>query len=835
MKPRPDTPATSVPDTPRAAWGSVLHWSAFVLLLACTASRPFLNEMAYRTAAIPGAFGARPSAAPENDVVPESSDRMELARISFAVGIFLAVALWLAGAAANRPVPAPAIPPTSERRSGLGWLTALVLLFASLSLASALGASNKRSALDSWVEQVSLLTAAVLTARLCADRRRFVMVVVVLAAVGCALAARGYFEKWVQIPDRIAEFDKDRAATLARLGIADGSPQAAALANRVRDPAVTGFISLANVFASTLQVCLMAAAGLAAWKIAAAMKFLPTFRRNRKKGEIHLPSLAAVVAVLLAAIGAVVLIFTRSTGGIAAFVLALPVCWLVYKFRESLAKRWKTCLLAFGSLLLAGMAVVAAIGLGVDGRGNLGHLRKTLLFRWLYWEASAKIVHDYPALGVGPANFGTAYPQYRDVRGEEAVKNPHNFAMQALTEYGLPGGLCYLAVLGVMLARACRPGYAQPAPGLENRDSGATQKQSWKCALAAFLALTLAVLLARSYFAGAAVSLAMWVVDALAPAMALAAMLVAAWWGSHLAADHADSALLRVALGGGVAAFLLYEVISFNLTAPSAAAVFFLAVGAMMGRHGEPRPEGSGLGCLSSNLHGKTAPFRSRLAGWRINPLTGNAALAAGAFAVVIVIAATLWWPVYQRTRLTVEMQQAYSQQQWEPLAELATQAARADELDPLAAADAARAYGLLLPPNQTTSISHADQANLRAAYDWAKEAIRRDNQSGPWQQLAAIACSRFDPPLAMPHMERAVRLDPQDLRLRLQYAEMLACSSQPDAPAASLRELDAVEAIDRGLLPDSAQRLSPAERDQVRRLRQHAGTAATTASSHDP
>ena len=63
-------------------------------------------------------------------------------------------------------------------------------------------------------------------------------------------------------------------------------------------------------------------------------------------------------------------------------------------------------------------------------------------------------------------------------------------------------------------------------------------------------------------------------------------------------------------------------------------------------------------------------------------------------------VASVLWWPVYQRTRLTEEMQQACSQQPWQTLAELAAQAARADELDPQAAADAARAYGLL-PPEQ--------------------------------------------------------------------------------------------------------------------------------------
>jgi hypothetical protein len=51
----------------------------------------------------------------------------------------------------------------------------------------------------------------------------------------------------------------------------------------------------------------------------------------------------------------------------------------------------------------------------------------------------------------------------------------------------------------------------------------------------------------------------------------------------------------------------------------------------------------------------------------------------------------------------------------------------------------------------------------------------------------------------------------------------MLLRSSQRDAAQRALRQLDAAEAVDRGLLPDSTERLNSAEREQVRQLRQHA------------
>jgi predicted Zn-dependent protease len=187
--------------------------------------------------------------------------------------------------------------------------------------------------------------------------------------------------------------------------------------------------------------------------------------------------------------------------------------------------------------------------------------------------------------------------------------------------------------------------------------------------------------------------------------------------------------------------------------------------------------------------------------------------LAAGALAVVIVVIVILCQPVYERTSLTVEMQQAHFSRQWETVSQLATQAAQADTLDPLAAADAAKAWGLNLR-QRPDSASHA--------YDWAKEAVRRDGQSASWWQLAAAVAMKLGRAKeSLSHMEQAVKLDPRDLRLRLGYARMLIAASRG---ADALQELDAVEKTDKGLLPDSTERLSDAERREIAQLRKLAG-----------
>lgn len=300
------------------------------------------------------------------------------------------------------------------------------------------------------------------------------------------------------------------------------------------------------------------------------------------------------------------------------------------------------------------------------------------------------------------------------------------------------------------------------------------------------------LLLARSYFAGSAFSGGVWVFDALLPALVLAAMLAAGAWATQSGEFlRADDAAARIAVGCGLGGFLLYELVSFGLFAPAAAAMFYLAIGAMLGR-------------------GAAAPRVLRRGRWPI---------ALAWWALVVAAAAVLWWPVYERTALTAQMEALHSPIATPRLAALAEAAAQADPLDPISAADAAEALCL---PQAGRNVSAAPAA--ARAYQWALEAIRRDPCNPSWQRQAGLICRPLDLPAATEHIRQAVRLDPQDLRLRILLADMLLEASQP---AAALRELDAAEAIDHGLLSDSSQRMTPAERQHVRDLSDRAQRSA--------
>ncbi|HPQ39310.1 MAG TPA: tetratricopeptide repeat protein [bacterium] len=83
-------------------------------------------------------------------------------------------------------------------------------------------------------------------------------------------------------------------------------------------------------------------------------------------------------------------------------------------------------------------------------------------FRLLVWSSTLKMVRDHPLAGVGPGNFGHAYPQYRDIRerrlsGDDVyVRAAHNDFLQTAAETGIAGGLIMIGFFAVLYRRYFR-------------------------------------------------------------------------------------------------------------------------------------------------------------------------------------------------------------------------------------------------------------------------------------------------------------------------------------------------------------------------------------------
>ncbi|MBS3733354.1 MAG: O-antigen ligase family protein [Phycisphaerae bacterium] len=751
------TPAT---DTPADSTSRRLEAIAFWLLTGVLVARAFLGEMPYRTSVLKGLLSE-----PDDAVVTRTAAREELARLTFAIAILAAAGAWSAAGALRRRL-----------RMRHGWLAIPAGGFIVWSLVSTLCASDVRTALDAWGEQATLLIAAMLMIQLCADRRRFAWMVVALAAMGTALAAKGVYQVAVEIPERIAAFEADPGAAARQAGFEPGSTRAAMLGERIADRSPTGYAGLANVFASLLLVGLAASAALAAKKLFDARRTCRRWRENAKRGEIHLPTLAAVLTLMATATIAVVAALTRSRGAIAAACVgAIGAAGLGLWGRRLAHQRRLALGCAAGAVLLIGAGVVAW-GLHRDGLPT-----KTLTFRWYYWTTGAEIARDHPLFGVGPANFDSAYTRYRRIEAEEAVRMPHNGLVHAAACYGLIGGALYALLLAGALIGLTGP----PADDASSGDVAPPRPREVGIVAGGLAA---AVLLSRGLWAQAGGSTALLVVEGLIPAAVLGgAVLLAAWTGGRRLTDIACGRAVRITLGCGLAAFVLHNMVTFSLWTPAAATAFWCGTGALLAR--------------------------TRCRPWRLDVLARPKALAAGAGLVAAV--ALLWLPVWRRVRHTEAAVQALASGRTAAAADHAVRAAKADSLDPVAAGDAAR---VLLASGR-----------CNAAISWSEDTCGRDPKNAAHRQLAASITRRCAPRIegdrahtllneAANHMREAVRRNPRDARLRLEYADVLAAIGAWDACGEQLAAAERIDAVRRRM--DSGFRLTPTDRTKLKALR---------------
>ena len=727
----------------------LLEVAAMACILAVLVARPFVAEMPFRTSQLVLAKGS-----PEEIQKPPG----ELMRVTFAMILLAAAALWaLAGAFRRR-----------MRLAGPAFAL-MAVVFAGWSMFSALGAVDRRGALDGWLEQLAILLAALVMMQLARRKQRWGMVVVVLAALAATLAVKSFEQVASEIPHRIADLRADPEKVLAAQGIQPGTPKAAMLEKRLVDPAATGYFGLANVFASLLIILFAAGAGLAIEKLAAA-------RRERqskpalKPGEIHLPTLAALISIVFGAAAAPALVLTRSKGGIAAAAGAIILGVVLMARRTFFSRHRRKALLACAAAVLAGICAVA-------GYGTLqGHLpSRSMQVRWEYWTGAARVVRDRPLRGVGPGNFGDAYLVHRLPAAAESTKSAHNLFFDAACAYGLPGAAVYLAMLIWVLVTLTRP--APPPAGLPG-DGRAMLR--W-CAF-----LSVIVLIVRAVWIGVA-DPAVLLVEALIPAAVFAvALLAAVWTGRRFGAAGAGGRWARIAVGCGLVGFALHNLVTFTLWSPAAATAFWIAAGAAAG-----------------------AALPRRV--WRL-PRAASVPIAAAAIFGLIMAGVWLWRPVLERTAHLRAAQSAYCRGWLGATAAHMKLAAAADELDGRVAADLS---GLYLSAVQADPQAAGEQM-LAAALRFAREAYRRSPKAFHAILYARALWARGDPQEALELAEKAVSLDPMNIRLRWEYAEMLCQAKRFDAAS---RQLSEFHRIDQALPQDSDLRLTREELDRLEML----------------
>ncbi len=276
------------------------------------------------------------------------------------------------------------------------------------------------------------------------DRRSFVFraSVALLVALVAAQAAKGALQVLVEHPHTVEHYRQNREAILAANGWSPDSAAARLYERRLLQSEATGWVGMANVYATT-----------AAWGLVAFAGLLIAGRVRRAIIPGWSPVMTALVLGLLASAGA--LVMCGAKGGFGAAIVGLACLCAAWWWRrrvaqgsttETAAPRWAY---AVGPVLVFGVlgAVVARLLAG-DAFEEL-----SIRFRGFYLTGAASILFEHPLLGVGPSGFKDAYQQVKPVLSPEEPTSPHSVLADYAAGLGLPGLMCWGGIFLVLASR----------------------------------------------------------------------------------------------------------------------------------------------------------------------------------------------------------------------------------------------------------------------------------------------------------------------------------------------------------------------------------------------
>lgn len=272
------------------------------------------------------------------------------------------------------------------------------------------GAVTKTVSLGAFV---GVLVAARCAVNTVPALRRLVLALMLGSVV--VLLIEGAHQVFVQHPMTVAFFEESKAEFLASRGWHEGSFEALSYERRLRQPELSGWFGLSNVFAGVVGAMSL---GLGMVAIS-----------GRKKWA-RLVSLLCVIA------GGAALAMSGSKGAIGAVVLGVVVVALVT--RTKLGARFCAGRVTIG-------ACAAMIGGTVAG-GVMGQL--SLLFRAQYLVGALRIAKEHLAVGVGAEGFQDAYMALKVGTSPEDVASAHDVVLDLIAMLGV-GGLAMVALLGV--------------------------------------------------------------------------------------------------------------------------------------------------------------------------------------------------------------------------------------------------------------------------------------------------------------------------------------------------------------------------------------------------
>jgi O-antigen ligase len=289
-------------------------------------------------------------------------------------------------------------------------------------------ASNKRAAIADFVFLTGALLTAVLLVQLLNSPTKIKLVLYVITALGVMQAYECTDQFFASNEITIEQYQNDPNGILNRIGIIPGTYRHMLFEHQLYSKDVRGYFTTGN---SAGSFTLMA--------LAAAVVLLLEKAKNIKPNHEKLTVL--IIRAFITAFIIFGLLLTHSKGAIAAATIAVMMLF-VHRLASKWLNRYKTFIVIAGVVFLG--AIVCLIIWYGSRHGRLPG-GNSMLVRWQYWTGAAEMYRDRPLTGVGGGNFADFYPHYKIPAAPETVKDPHNFLLSFLSQYGPLGLLGFIA------------------------------------------------------------------------------------------------------------------------------------------------------------------------------------------------------------------------------------------------------------------------------------------------------------------------------------------------------------------------------------------------------
>ena len=314
-----------------------------------------------------------------------------------------------------------------------------LLLLTIAAVVAGFAASNKRAAITDFTMLIAPLFMAVLLVQILDSKSKIKLVLAVIAALGVVSAYQCSSQLFTSNKQLIKFYEQYPDEALAQQNITPNTLKHWQFEHRLYSKDISGFFTTSNSAGSFAMLASFAGIAL----------FIEKFKNRRSKSSAQ----QLVICGLAIAVIIFGLVITRSKGAIAASLVAAAMFVLYLLFGNWLKTHKKVILIVCLLVVIAAGCAVVSYGLTHDRLpgGN------SMLVRWQYWSASARMYANHPLTGIGPGNFTNFYLHYKHPAALEEVSDPHNFLLGVLTRYGPLGLVGFLAIILIPLWKVIFP------------------------------------------------------------------------------------------------------------------------------------------------------------------------------------------------------------------------------------------------------------------------------------------------------------------------------------------------------------------------------------------